>query len=254
MTTPDNEPDMTLDDSDSFPLLIGAQVEAYTLVVHRQTCDRLAAMLRDDGQTLAANLVEEDRDITELTRSLAAVPSTAKTEHAAYCRPFHCRCGCDQAQTCLDCHRCVCWRAQCCAQAAAARARTRARKAALRALLDTMAPAMLTELRETAADAEEAALRAAVVRRVLLLTPADGPRWTRAVFDARDSKFGMGHADYRVHDVTLHDNCTSTLVDLDDDALCAVLGALAELLRPEEGADLSVDLDDSPGQNGEPTN
>ncbi|WP_435060373.1 hypothetical protein [Streptomyces sp. bgisy060] len=254
MTTPDNEPDITPDDSESFPLLIGAQVEAYALVVHRQTCDRLAAMLRDDGQTLAANLVEEDRDFTELARSLAAVPPTANTEHGAFCRPFRCRCGCDQTQSCLDCHRCVCWRAQCCAQTSADRARTRVRKAALRALLDTMDPAMLTELRETAADAEEAALRAAVGRRVRLLTSADGPRWTRAVFAARDSKFGMGHADYRVHDVTLHDHGTSTIVDLDDDALCAVLGALAELLRPEEGADLTVDLDDSPGQSGDSTN
>ncbi|MFI9771862.1 hypothetical protein ACIHJG_34110 [Streptomyces sp. NPDC052415] len=254
MTTPNNEPDINSDDSDSFQLLIGAQVEACTLVVQRQTCDRLAAMLRDDGQTLAANLVEENRDFTELARSLAALPSTAKTEHGAYCRPFHCRCGCDQTQTCLDCHRCVCWRAQCCAQTAADRVRTRARKAALRALLDTMAPAMLTELRETAADAEEAALRAAVVRRVRLLISADGPRWKRVVFDARDSKFGMGHADYRVHDVRLHDDGTSTLVDLDDDVLCTVLGALAELLRPEEGADLIVELDDNPGRSGEPTN
>lgn len=254
MSIPDNEPDPTPYDSDSFPLLIGTQVEAYAAVVHRQTCDRLAAMLRDDGQTLAANLVEEERDFTQLARALAAIPPTAKTEHGAYCRPFHCRCGCDQSQTCLDCHRCVCWRTQCCGQAAADRARTLARKAALRALLDSMDPAMLTELRETAAEAEEAALRAAVVRRVRLLTSADGPRWTHATFNARDSMLGMGHADYRVHDVTLYDHGTSTIIDLDDDALCAVLGTLAELLRPEEGAHLNIDLDVSPGQSGEPTN
>ncbi|MFF7117411.1 hypothetical protein ACFY91_34585 [Streptomyces albogriseolus] len=246
MTTPD--------DSGSFPLLIGAQVEAYALVVRRQTRDRLAAMLRDDGQTLAASLVEEDRDFTELARTLTIPLPTAKTEHGAYCRPFHCRCGCDQTQSCLDCHRCVCWRAQCCAQTPADRARTRASKAALRALLDGMDPAMLTELRETAAEAEEAALRAAVVRRVRLLTWADGPRWTRAVFDARDSKFGMGHADYRVHDVTLYEHGTSTTVDLDDDVLCAELGGLAELLRPVEGADLTVDLDNNLGSSDEPTN
>ncbi|MCX4681389.1 hypothetical protein OG413_40035 [Streptomyces sp. NBC_01433] len=254
MTTPDNTPDTTPDDSESFTLLIGAQVEAYALVVRRQTCNRLMAMLRDDGQILAANLVEEDRDFTELSRSLAAVPATPKTEHGAYCRSFDCRCGCDQTQSCPDCHRCVCWRAQCCTQAAADHARTRARQAALRALLDTMDLTLLTELRETAANAEEDALRAAVVRRVRLLTPADGTRWTRAVFDARDSKFGMGHADYRAHDVTLHDHGSSTVVDLDDDVLRAVLGKLAELLRPEEGADLTVDLNDSPEQNCEPAN
>ncbi|MEE1741230.1 hypothetical protein PUR49_32690 [Streptomyces sp. BE147] len=239
MTTPGNAPDATA----SFPLLIGAQVEAYALAVDRQTCDRLAAMLRADGQTLAANLVEEDRDVTELSRSLAAVPSTPRKEHGAYCRPFDCRCGCDRTQTCADCHRCVCWRAQCCAQVAADHARRQARKTALRSLLDAISPAMLTELRETAADAEEAALRDVIARRVRLLTPA-APRWTCGVFDARDSKLGMGHADYSVHDVTLHDENgdTSTTADLDDDVLSAALGTLAELLRPEEGAELTVDL------------
>ncbi|MCZ1012319.1 hypothetical protein [Streptomyces lydicus] len=64
----------------------------------------------------------------------------------------------------------------------------------------------------------------------------------------------MGHADYRVHDATLHHHGTSTIVDLDDDALCAVLGKLAELLRPAEGANLTVDLDDSPEQGDEPAN
>jgi len=232
-------------DSVSFPLLVGAQVEAYALVVRRQTCDRLAAMLRADGQALAANLVEEDRDVTELSRSLAAVPSTLKREHGAYCRPFDCRCGCDRAQTCADCHRCVCWRAQCCAQVAADHARRQARKTALRSLLDTMGPAVLTELRETAADAEEAALRDVIARRVRLLAPGDGRQYDTAVFEARDSKLGMGHGDYRVCDVELYapgqDDPNET-ADLDDDALCAALGTLAELLRPEEGADLTVDL------------
>ncbi|WP_327391348.1 hypothetical protein OG728_38360 (plasmid) [Streptomyces microflavus] len=215
-----------------------------------------AAMLgfTDGPDAVRARLLEEeDRDINELARALPAISTPAGwTEHGAYCRPFQCRCGCDQSQTCLDCHRCVCWRAQCCGQASADRARTSSRRTALRALLGPMTPAMLTELRQTAADAEESALRAAVARRVRLLTSAEGLRWTRVVFDARDSKFGMGHADYRVHDVTLHDNDTSRIVDLDDDTLCAVLGTLAELLRPEEGADLSVDLDDIPGQLCEP--
>ncbi|GHG23002.1 hypothetical protein ACFFSH_28710 [Streptomyces filamentosus] len=243
MTTPDGTPPSTGDAPSSFPLLVGAQVEAYALVVARQTCDRLAATLRAGGQALAANLVEEDRDITELSRSLAATPSAPHREHGAFCRPTDCRCACDPAQACVDCHRCVCWRAQCCTQAAADHARRQARKAALRGLLDTVSPAMLTELRETAADAEEAALRDVIARRVRLLTSADAPRWTCAIFNARDSKLGMGHADYRVHDVALHDEegGTSTTVDLDDDALSAALGALAELLRPEEGADLTVE-------------
>lgn len=229
----------------SFPLLIGAQVEAYALVVRRQTCDHLAALLRNDGQMLAARLVEEDREVTEISRSLAAIPATPKTEHGAYCRPFDCRCGCDRAQTCLDCHRCVCWRAKCCAQVAADGARARARKTALRALLDAVDPAMLTELRETAAEAEEAALRDIIARRVRRLTPADGPRYTHAVFAAHDSKLCMGHADYRLHDVELHedeDKDEPETVDLDDDVLSAALGALAGLLRPDEGADLTVGL------------
>ncbi|MFJ6438259.1 hypothetical protein [Streptomyces sp. NPDC091416] len=243
MNTSDGTPPSTADTPPPFPLLVGAQVEAYALVVARQTCNRLSAILRTDGQTLAADLVEEERDITELSRALTAIPSAPRMEHGAFCRPFDCRCACDPAQSCVDCRRCACWRAQCCAQAAADRARRRARMTALRSLLDAVNPAILTELRETAADAEEAALRDVIARRVRLLTPADAPRWTCAVFDARDSKLGMGHADYRVHDVTLHDEDgeTSTTVDLDDDALAAALGTLAELLRPEDGADLTVE-------------
>ncbi|MFF8902612.1 hypothetical protein ACF082_34660 [Streptomyces lydicus] len=108
---------------------------------------------------------------------------------------------------------------------------------------------MLTELRETVAEAEEVALRDTIGRRVRLLTPADGPRYTHAVFAAYDSKLGMDHADYLLHDVELHededkheDEGRPTTVDLDDDVLSAALGTLAGLLRPEGGADLTVDL------------
>ncbi|MET9778610.1 hypothetical protein ABZ023_30900 [Streptomyces sp. NPDC006367] len=256
MTTPDNAPgapdnapgapDNAPDIPASLPLLVGAQVEVYALVIRRQTCDHLAAMLRDESQTLAANLVEEDRDFTELSRSLSAIPNTPKPEHGAYCRPFDCRCGCDRTEDCFDCHRCVCWRAQCCAQVAADSARARARKTALRALLDTVDPVMLTELRETVAEAEEAALHQAIARRVRLLTPADGRRYTHAVFDARDSKLGMGHADYRVNEVELYDEekDISVTADLYDEVLSATLGTLAELLRPIEGVDVTVELTD----------
>ncbi|MEU9602625.1 hypothetical protein AB0E06_38270 [Streptomyces sp. NPDC048109] len=251
--TPTPTPDGTQEAPGSFPLLIGAQVEAYALVVRRQTCDDLAGELRNDGQVLAADLVDENRDFTEISRSLAAIPAAPKTEHGAYCRPFDCRCGCDRAQNCLDCHRCVCWRAQCCAQVATDYARARARKEALRRLLDGVGLAMLTELRETVAEAEEAALRDTIARRVRLLTPAEGPRYTHAVFAAYDSKLGMCHADYRLHDVELHkdedkdkheDEGGPATVDLDDDVLSAALGTLAGLLRPDEGADLAVDLTD----------
>ncbi|MGW2657041.1 hypothetical protein ACWC1D_25715 [Streptomyces sp. NPDC001478] len=254
MTTPENAsgaPDSAPDAPASFPLLIGPQVEAYALVVRRQTCNHLATMLRDNGQPQAADRVEEDRDSTEMSRSLAAIPAAPKHEHGAYCRPFDCRCGCDRSQNCLDCHRCVCWRAQCCAQIAAGHARARDRKAALRRLLDTMDLAMLTELRETAAEAEETELRDVIARRVRLLTPA-GHHCTHAVFEARDSRLGMGYADYRVHNVALHDEEEhgdrvgaeerAESVDLDDYALSSALGTLAELLRPDEGADLTVDL------------
>ncbi|MEV8600982.1 hypothetical protein AB0465_14005 [Streptomyces griseoviridis] len=207
----------------------------------------LTGMLRDGGQMLAADPVEEDRDATQISHALAAVPAVPRTEHGAYCRSFDCRCGCARAQNCLDCHRCVCWRAQCCAQVATDHARARARKTALRALLDTVGPVMLTELRETVAEAQEAALRDTIARRVRLLTPADGPRYTHAVFAACDSKLGMSHADYRLHDVELHedeDKHEDETVDLDDDVLFSALGTLAGLLRPDEGADLAVDLTD----------
>lgn len=142
---------------------------------------------------------------------------------------------------------------QYCAQVATDYARARARKTALRALLDAVGPLMLTELRETVAEAEEAALRDTIARRVRLLTPADGPRYTHAVFAAYDSKLGVGHADYRLHDVELHEDEDEgqargrgrpATVDLDDDVLSAALGTLAGLLRPDEGADLADDLTD----------
>ncbi|MFE3139688.1 hypothetical protein [Streptomyces scopuliridis] len=238
---------------DTFPLLTGAQVEAYALVVRRQTCTELAAMLHRGGQTVAANLVVEDRDFTELARSLSAIPkaSPSKPEHAAGCRGFACRCGCDRAEDCQDCHRCVCWRAECCAQVALDRVRRRERTAALRQLLDGVDRSMLTELRETAADAEEAALRSAVARRLQFLVPSDGRQYV-VVFEAVDSKLGMGHADYSNQDVELYadgqDDPTET-VDLDDAVLSRDLGALAELLRPDEGARLLVDL--APGETGD---
>ncbi|GAA1227477.1 hypothetical protein [Streptomyces rhizosphaericus] len=239
MTAPDATPDPA-----PFPMLLGAQVEAHALIVRRQTCDELAAILRDNGHTLAANLVDEDRDFTELSRSLAAIPSTPKPQHRQHCRPFDCRCGCDRAQDCLDCHRCVCWRAQCCAQAAADHARTRTRRAALRRLLDSLDLEMLTELRETVAEAEENALRNTIARRLHLLAPANGRRYTHAVFAASRSKLGMSHADYRPRDVELYDeeHDTPTTVDLNDEVLSAALGTLATLLRPDDDAELTVDL------------
>lgn len=39
-------------------------------------------------------------------------------EHKEGCRPHDCRCACDWRQTCPDCHRCVCWRSECCAEKA----------------------------------------------------------------------------------------------------------------------------------------
>lgn len=80
-----------------------------------------------------------------------------------------------------------------------------------------------------------------------MLTLADGPRYTHAVFAAYASKLGMGHADYRLHDVELHedeDEDGPATVHLDDDVLSAALGTLAGLLRPDEGTDLAVNLTD----------
>jgi hypothetical protein len=36
-------------------------------------------------------------------------------DHKEGCRPHDCRCGCARRQECPDCHRCVCWRSECCA-------------------------------------------------------------------------------------------------------------------------------------------
>jgi hypothetical protein len=242
---PEAQPNTPTMGRESFPLLIGAQVEAFALVVRRQTCNEIASMLRTSGHPPAASLVETDRDFTELSRSLAALPIPShEPEHAAGCRVFHCTCPCDPGQTCQDCHRCQCWRVDCCAQRVTDHERSRARTTALRTLLDNIGLRMLTELRETAADAEEAALRHAVSRRTRLLVPGDG-HYERAVFSAGDSKLGMGHGDYNTHDVGLYatgqDDPTEA-IDLNDDVLSQLLGSLAELIHPDEGAGLTVDL------------
>lgn len=239
---------------DSVTMLIGSQVEAFANVVRRQTCAELAEALRRDGQALAADFVEDDGAWTELTHSLSAIPKaqTAVPQHKAGCRIFACRCGCDRAQHCQDCHRCACWRSHCCAQVAADRVRREERTRALRRLLDGVGPTILTELRETAAEAEEAALRRAVAGRVRLLVPGDGGQYEVAVFSAVDSKLCMGHADYSDHDVELYaagQQDPNEVVDLDDDVLSNALGALAELLRPDEGAQLTVDLAQEPDED-----
>ncbi|MFD8903065.1 hypothetical protein [Streptomyces ardesiacus] len=242
---PEDQPTTPTTHHDSIPLLMGAQVEAFALLVRRETCTEIASMLRANGHSPAASLVDTDRDFTELSRSMAAIPTHIhEPEHAAGCRIFHCRCGCDPAQTCQDCRRCHCWRAQCCAQTVIDHERHRARTTALRTLLDNVGLQMLTELRQTVADAEEAALRHALSHRTRLLVPGNG-RYAQAVFEAVDSKLGMGHADYSAHDVDLyaqgHDDPTEA-IDLNDDVLLHLLGSLAALIRPAEGARLEVDL------------
>ncbi|WP_326581859.1 hypothetical protein OIE69_44350 (plasmid) [Actinacidiphila glaucinigra] len=229
---------------DSVPLLIGAQVQAFALEVRRQTCTDLATLLCSVGHPIAAGLVDVDRDFTELSRSLAAMPTTPAAEHKAHCRAFDCRCGCARAQDCQDCGRCVCWRAECCAQVPVDRARQANRTAALRRLLDSVDLQTLSELRGTAAEAEEASLRRTIARRIRLLVPADGRRYTHADIEASDSKLCMGHADYSTHGVELYDeeHATAHTVDLNDAVVSAALGTLAELLRPDDGALLTIDL------------
>ncbi|MFF9453619.1 hypothetical protein [Streptomyces flaveolus] len=186
-----------------------------------------------------------DLDFTELSRWAATLPAlTHESDHAAGCRVFRCRCGCDPAQTCQDYHRCPCWRAQCCAHRAIEAEQSRARTTALRTLLDTIGLKTLTELRQTVADAEEAALRQALSHRTRLLVPEDGA-YTMAVFRAVDGRLAMGHADYSDTDIDLYtqgQNDPTEAIDLDDDVLSHLLGSLAALMRPDEGARLVVDL------------
>ncbi|MGI5337731.1 hypothetical protein ACQEVS_10180 [Streptomyces sp. CA-181903] len=186
-------PENALSD-ETLPLLISAYAEAYGRVVRRQTCTELAEMLRNDGQLLAANLVEDDREFRELSPS-----STAGRERAR----------------------------------------------GLRRLLDSLSLTMLSELRETAAASEEAALRRAVARRIRALVPGDGRQYVTAVLAARDSKLCMGHSDFSDRDVELYaagQDDPNEIVDLDDAPLSGALGTLAELLRPDDGAQLVVDL------------
>ncbi|MFI1225915.1 MULTISPECIES: hypothetical protein [unclassified Streptomyces] len=116
---------------------------------------------------------------------------------------------------------------------------------ALRDLLGRVEPVLLADLREAVAEVEEAALRQLVARRTRLFAATGGRAVSYAVIEARDSRLGMGHADYRTENVELHGaHGTVDYVDIEDQTLSTALGTLAELLRPEEGADLTVDLVD----------
>ncbi|MFF8884118.1 hypothetical protein, partial [Streptomyces flaveolus] len=97
-------------------------------------------------------------------------------------------------------------------------------------------------MRQTVAAAEEAALRQALSHRTRLLVPGDGA-YTLAVFRAVDGRLGMGHADYSDTDTdidlyTQGRNDRTEAIDLDDDVLSHLLGSLAALVRPDEGARL----------------
>ncbi|MDW4912484.1 hypothetical protein [Streptomyces californicus] len=221
------------------PLLVGDQVEAYAFVVRREACNQLISMLRTSGEARAAELVTEDRDLTELTRVFTVAPPIEPVDHAARCSPSECRCGCDRAEDCPECRQCTCWSDRCCTRVAV----RLARGAALRDLLGRVELALLADLREAQAEVEEAALRRLVARRTRLFAATGGRAASYAVIEARDSRLGMGHADYRTQNVELHGaHGTVEYLDIDDQALSTALGTLAELLRPEEGADLTVDL------------
>lgn len=198
----------------------------------------------------------DQNTVARAVRALTpACPQPA--DHEPGCRVFGCRCGCDRAQDCQDCQdcsRCACWRAECSAEVAARFARRREQAAALRPLLETLDTRTLSDLREILADAEEAALRRTAAERVRRLVPDAGLRYALAVFDAQDSKLGMGHAEYRYQDVELYigtadpqlhedgQEAPYEITDLNDDALTQALGALAALLRPDEGDQLTLDL------------
>lgn len=235
---PENDPVEEL-----LPLLVGEQVEAYARAIWRNTCTDVAAMLRRDGLPLSAGIVEAHRDLTELDHPVPARPEQA--DHKPDCRAFDCRCGCARAQDCLDCQRCVCWRSECCAEVALQAARRAERTRAARPLLDLLDPQMLTAIRETVADAEENAWRRAVARRVRTLAPGRG-QYSVAVFEAVETKLGMGHAGFVDRDVELYaegQGDPNETVDLNDVVLARALGALSVLLRPMEGHRLVVYLD-----------
>ncbi|MFI6686656.1 hypothetical protein [Streptomyces sp. NPDC050485] len=123
-----------------------------------------------------------------------------------------------------------------------ARARAREIASALIPGLATLDPVLLTAIRETVADAEEAAWRRVVARRVRAVAP--GP-YTVAEFTAVETKYGYAHDDFSGRNVSLFadgQGDPNECVDLDDAELTRALGALSELLRPHEGAELSVDL------------
>ncbi|WP_413100856.1 hypothetical protein [Streptomyces sp. Inha503] len=184
---------------ETFPPLIGAQVEPHAAAVRQDTYTEVAAMLRRGGLPMSGGLVEAHRDLTDLHRPEQRAEFAREVRHAGPA-------------------------------------------VALRPLLDALAPQTLTDIRETVADAEEAAWRRVIARRLRALAP----RYEAAVFTAVETKLGQGHDDYSTNDVELYapgqDDPNET-VDLDDAPLTRALGALTELLHPDEGARLTIDLD-----------
>jgi len=174
---------------------------------------------------------------------LAVLDESSKTqlEHTPECRAFDCRCGCDREQDCRDCHRCVCWRSECCAEQALQGALQRHRVSALTARFERFAPAVLAATREAAATAEESYWRRAAAGRVRALTA--GP-YAYAVFTAVESKRGADR--YSDQDVALYpgelNETVTERVGLPDKELTRALDALSELLHPREGEELAVDL------------
>jgi hypothetical protein len=67
-------------------------------------------------------LPEADRNARAYALLQNALPLLAAVlnpvDHKEGCRPHDCRCACDRRQNCQDCHRCVCWRSECCAEKA----------------------------------------------------------------------------------------------------------------------------------------
>lgn len=61
---------------------------------------------------------EDNETRAQASRNLAAVRAHAvpTSGHRPQCGPHDCRCACPRNQNCQDCHRCVCWRAMCCAE------------------------------------------------------------------------------------------------------------------------------------------
>ncbi|MFM9647810.1 hypothetical protein ACKI1S_16880 [Streptomyces galilaeus] len=80
---------------------------------------RALYLMHGENQTLLDGEEAGHRAVAMLDAALPLLAAVLNpVDHKEGCRPHDCRCACARWQNCQDCHRCVCWRSECCAEKA----------------------------------------------------------------------------------------------------------------------------------------